>query len=79
MAYYIYRNWVAEKKAVIHMADCGYCKDGNGCHINPLGCKNGQWFGPYSTFTEAKKEARQKHRGMWLKLRECRCCKRLRQ
>ena len=46
MDYYFYENWTAEKKAVIHVGSCGNCKDGKGCHENPLGNLNGQWHGP---------------------------------
>lgn len=40
MAYYVYENWTAEHKAVIHIGTCGFCKEGKGCHENPLGNKN---------------------------------------
>ena len=58
MAYYIYENWVAESKAVIHHASCGYCNDGLGCHDNILGNKNGKWHGPFSTSDEAAENAK---------------------
>lgn len=74
MAYYIYRNWQAEKKARIHRASCGNCKDGKGSHNNPSGDKYGKWFGPYSTIEEAQKEACQTYKGMKLKLKKCITC-----
>lgn len=74
MAYYIYRNWVAEKKAVIHRADCGYCNNGRGFHKNPMGDKNGRWFGPYSTIEEALSEAIKTYKGMKLELKRCKRC-----
>ncbi|MCK9583235.1 MAG: hypothetical protein M0Q46_06465 [Endomicrobiales bacterium] len=71
MSYYIYENWVAEKKAVIHKGSCGYCKEGNGCHANPLGNKNGQWSGPYSSFKIAQNKAIET--GRPVKTHRC-CC-----
>ncbi len=75
MKYYIYRNWVAEKKAVIHRADCGYCNDGKGCHFNPLGDRNGKWFGPFNKLIDAAREASKKYKTLTLKSKKCRCCK----
>ena len=65
MTYYLYRNWVADKKAVIHRASCGHCNGGKGGHRNLLGDKNGKWFGPYPTIEAAQKEARQTYEGIW--------------
>lgn len=58
MDYWVYENWTAENKAVIHRASCGHCKDGKGCHPKPLGNKNGQWLGPRNSLAAARKEAR---------------------
>jgi hypothetical protein len=57
MIFYVYENWTAEHKAVIHIGSCGYCKEGRGCHRNPLGDRNGQWHGPFTTLDEAQKAA----------------------
>ena len=57
MSYYIYENWRAENKAVIHTGACGNCNNGKGCHENPLGDANGQWHGPFETLTEAERIA----------------------
>ena len=57
MTYYVYENWVAEKKARIHKGSCSHCKEGNGTGRNTLGKKNGQWHGPFSSYNEAKKLA----------------------
>jgi len=54
MQYYVYENWVAEKKAVIHKGSCGSCNDGQGCHQHIRGEENGKWHGPYDTYPEAK-------------------------
>ena len=55
--YFVYENWTAESKAVIHIGNCGHCKGGRGCHSNPLGPKNGRWHGPYKTYLDAKNKA----------------------
>jgi len=57
MSYYVYENWTAERKAVIHRGSCGHCKDGQGCHHNPLGSTNGQWHGPFRSVQEAEHAA----------------------
>ena len=57
MSYYVYENWIAEKKAVIHKGSCGNCKDGMGCHENPLGNKNGKWSSPFKSIEEAQRFA----------------------
>lgn len=54
MRYYIYENWTAKNKAVIHRGTCGYCNEGRGCHENPLGSRNGRWHGPFDSIEEAK-------------------------
>ncbi|HEC93260.1 MAG TPA: hypothetical protein ENI51_09755 [Candidatus Atribacteria bacterium] len=74
MTFYIYRNWVAEKKAVIHRAECGSCNNGKGCHENPLGDKNGKWFGPFETFEDAKKDANKPYKSIYLEVRFCGKC-----
>lgn len=58
MTYWIYENWRAESKAVIHRASCGFCNDGQGFKPNPLGDQNGKWHGPFSTFEEAERSAK---------------------
>lgn len=51
--YWVYENWVASKKAVIHFAECAHCNDGRGVHRNNLGDKNGRWHGAFDTYNEA--------------------------
>jgi hypothetical protein len=53
MAYWIYENWVAENKAVVHVSHCGYCNDGAGRGKNIHGERNGRWTGPFATSDEA--------------------------
>jgi hypothetical protein len=56
-SYFVYENWTAEHKAVIHEASCGSCNHGLGCHPNPLGNKNGRWHGPFITVALAQAKA----------------------
>ena len=58
MSYWVYENWVAENKAIIHSANCGHCNDGQGCHPNPLGNKNGKWIGPFDSMAQAESVAK---------------------
>jgi Domain of unknown function (DUF4145) len=69
MPYWVYENWTAEHKAVIHDAACGYCNDGAGCHPNPLGTQNGKWHGPFDSLQTAQEAARATGR----QVREHRC------
>jgi hypothetical protein len=64
MKYYVYENWRAENKAVIHIGSCGYCNEGRGCHENPSGNKNGKWLGPFDSLGEAEKAARKTGRAV---------------
>jgi len=68
MKYYIYENWTAEKKAVIHKENCSYCNSGNGIHPEKTN-KNGTWHGPFENWNDAWCFASS------LKGREVRCCK----
>ena len=58
MSYWIYENWVAESKAVIHNTSCGYCNEGRGCHKDVRGNNNGKWHGPFTNYEEAEVNAR---------------------
>lgn len=75
MKYYIYENWVAEKKAVIHRSDCGFCQNGQGIHENPLGEKNGKWHGPFDSYQEARAEANKLNSLKGRDVRSCNICK----
>lgn len=57
-SYYVYENWVAEKKAVIHFGDCPYCNYGQGIHPG-AGTRNSRWHGPFSSFESAQKTAKE--------------------
>lgn len=52
--FWIYENWVAEKKAIIHKCNCSYCNNGKGTQKNKLGNKNGKWHGPFDSYEDAK-------------------------
>lgn len=69
MNYYIYENWTAEKKAVIHTSDCSHCNQGNGKQKEKTNGRNGLWHGPFTNFTEAMKKANS------MRDRDVRCCK----
>ena len=69
MNYWIYENWVAEKKAVIHTESCPYCNQGEGIHKDKTDGKNGCWRGPFQDFNAAKAHAKTMHD------RTIRCCK----
>lgn len=57
MEFYIYENWVASDKAVIHYGKCAFCNHGKGTGCGTLGDKNGRWWGPFTTSDEAFKKA----------------------
>lgn len=55
--YFVYENWVAEgHKARIHFGSCGHCNYGRGVHPE-AGDRNGKWFGPFTSFADAKNAA----------------------
>jgi len=58
MKYYVYENWVAEKKAKIHNAFCGFCKHGRGHNPRHVhGESNGKWHGSFKSYEEARRFA----------------------
>jgi hypothetical protein len=54
--YFVYENWVAENKAVIHLGTCSSCNQGKGVHPNS-GKDNGRWLGPFPTLESAENAA----------------------
>lgn len=58
MSYWVYENWQADNKAVIHHSKCGRCKDGKGCHNNKHGERNGRWLGPFQNLDTANQAAK---------------------
>ena len=52
MRCYVYENWRAEKKVVIHIATCSVCNHGKGIHVGASN-SNGKWHGPFDTFGDA--------------------------
>ena len=59
MTYWVYENWVAESKAVIHESTCRFCNDGSGTGRNLRGDRNGKWHGAFGSLGEAEAAARQ--------------------
>jgi len=53
-AFWIYENWVAEKKAIIHKSGCSHCNNGTGTHKNVQGDKNGKWHGDFKSYDAAR-------------------------
>ena len=72
MRYWVYENWTAEDKAVVHRAVCGFCKDGQGTGKGFLGEKNGRWHGPFASAEAALSAARTTGR----EVRRCSFCMR---
>ena len=69
MEYWIYENWVAENKAVVHQGDCAFCNHGAGTGRNIRGTKNGKWHGPFGSLHEA--ETRAGHTGRSVRRHRC--------
>jgi hypothetical protein len=59
MNYWVYENWVAESKAVIHAGECALCNDGAGTGRNTQGTLNGKWHGPFESPDRAEIGAHQ--------------------
>ena len=55
--YYVYENWTAENKAVIHFGKCSSCNYGKGIHPEKS-TRNGQWHGPFLTYSNTEKTAK---------------------
>jgi hypothetical protein len=56
--YWVYENWVATNKAVLHTSTCGFCNDGVGTGRNTRGARNGRWHGPFASEEEAEAAAK---------------------
>lgn len=54
--YFVYENWAAEDKAVIHFGSCSFCNQGKGIYPDSS-TRNGRWLGPFTTYVSAKKAA----------------------
>ena len=55
--FYVYENWRAKKKAVIHKSACSHCNSGTGQHKNKTEHKNRCWHGPFNNIDIALKTA----------------------
>lgn len=72
MNFWIYENWRADDKTVIHKENCNCCNYGHGTGKGTCGEKNGRWHGPFTSFNNAKTEANKLKRKKHL---ECQRCK----
>lgn len=55
--FWVYENWRAQSKAVVHTAECSRCRDGQGTGKGTLGEQNGRWHGPFDSRDTAQKVA----------------------
>ena len=71
MSYYIYENWQAADKAMVHMGNCSYCNYGQGHNRTIHGDKNGIWHGPFTDHDSALLQAKSLNR---IETRNCKVC-----
>jgi len=69
--FYIYENWTAADKSIIHLGKCSSCKFGMGTGKNVLGDKNGKWHGPFDTLSETEIYAKNLNREVTRKCKKC--------
>jgi hypothetical protein len=50
--YFVYENWQAENKAVVHISSCGHAREGHN-RLNDYTAPNDRWFGYFETLSEA--------------------------
>lgn len=50
--YFVYENWQAENKAVVHISSCGHSREGHN-RLNDYTAPNDRWFGYFETLSEA--------------------------
>ena len=70
MGYWVYENY-PHNKAVVHTAECRFCKDGAGLHEVGENT-NGQWHGPYTYILHAQEKAGSTRRS---DVRDCAFCR----
>lgn len=68
MTFYVYENWRADDKAVVHRADCKFCNNGKGTGRCISGNVNGKWHGSFMREEDALRFAN------GLRRRTVRCC-----
>jgi len=68
-SFYVYENWRAEQKAVIHSGSCSSCNYGKGVHPGASN-DNGRWYGPFYSFQDAYQCASETNRP----IRSCKKC-----
>lgn len=52
IAYLVYENWQADKKAVVHKNTCAFLKDGLE-RLQDYSAPNDRWFGYFNSLNEA--------------------------
>ena len=57
MAYWIYENWAIDK-AMVHIGECPFCRNGRGIHPGREEGRNGRWHGPIEDLEQARAQAR---------------------
>lgn len=57
MPYWVFENWTAKHKAVIHRSDCPDCKERWEDDENAPGNQGGRWHGPFETVNVAVQAA----------------------
>jgi len=61
MAYWIYKNTKntidGKPRTIIHLAECGHCKNGTGVSCKGTEPNNGEWIGPVNSVMKAEEMA----------------------
>ena len=72
MKYWIYENWAVVKggRKTIHLGNCSFCNDGSGIDKIKDTNRNGKWQGPYDTYQDAEKQAKELRN----RVRNCSIC-----
>lgn len=71
--YFVYENWRADDKAVVHKGDCSFCNNGQGTGRNTEGDNNGRLHRGFKTEQDAYIYAKSLNRKTTKKC--AKCCK----
>ncbi len=69
--YYVYENWQASDKAIVHKASCPYCNNGKGTSRGTEGTAHGKWHGSFKGEDEAYTFAQSLQRDITAKCKHC--------
>lgn len=47
--YYVYENWQASDKAIVHRGSCPFCNNGQGTGRGTEGTAHGKWHGSFES------------------------------